>query len=198
VLTIFLALGAWRISQNHVLTRRMPAIETLGAATVLCVDKTGTLTLNQMSVRQLYANNEIFDVSVAGQTRLAETFHELLEFGILASKKDPFDPMEKALRQIGDKYLAHTEHLHDNWSLEHEYPLSPAQLALSHVWRLPGQDGRVVAAKGAPEAIADLCHLDSKQTKLLLDRVGVMAGEGLRVRCSKGYLPPIEIAFQPA
>ncbi len=94
VLTIFLALGAWRISRNRVLTRRMPAVETLGAATVLCTDKTGTLTLNRMSVRQLYADGLLFDPQNRGQAQLPETFHRLLEYGILASKRDPFDPME--------------------------------------------------------------------------------------------------------
>ena len=140
VLTIFLALGAWRISQKRVLTRRIPAIETLGAATVLCVDKTGTLTQNRMSVRKLFADGQIFDANDPQDTSLPEDFHRLVEFGILASKKDPFDPMEKALRELGTRHLARTEHLHDNWTLVHEYPLSPELLALSHVWQSP--DGR--------------------------------------------------------
>ena len=80
---------------------------------------------------------------------------------MLASKQDPFDPMEKAIRQLGDRYLAGTEHLHDNWTLVHEYPLSPELLALSHVWQSPDGTDYVVAAKGAPEAIADLCHFDT-------------------------------------
>ena len=83
-----------------------------------------------------------------------------MEFGILASKKDPFDPMEKALRELGDKYLARTDHLHNNWSLEREYPLSSELLALSHVWKSPDGTDVLIAAKGAPEAIADLCHFD--------------------------------------
>ena len=86
VLTIFLALGAWRISQKRVLTRRVPAVETLGAATVLCVDKTGTLTLNQMSVSQLYAGGQSLDVSQPPHGPLPEPFHALVEFGILASQ----------------------------------------------------------------------------------------------------------------
>lgn len=181
VLTIFLALGAWRISQNRVLTRRMPAIETLGAATVLCVDKTGTLTMNQMSVHQFFVGGQFLDVEKLGRTPLPEHFHELLEFGILASKKEPFDPMEKALRQIGETRLAKTEHLHDNWTLEHEYSLSPELLALSHVWRSPDGLDLVVAAKGAPEAIADLCHLDNNAINELSEKVSIMAKEGLRV-----------------
>ncbi|MFH1226310.1 MAG: cation-translocating P-type ATPase [Planctomycetota bacterium] len=181
VLTIFLALGAWRISQNRVLTRRMPAVETLGAATVLCTDKTGTLTLNQMSVRQLYANNEIINTDDPKNKTLPEHFHRLLEYGVLASKKDPFDPMEKALNHIGNKFLARTEHLHENWKLIHEYPLSPTLLALSHVWESTEGRGFIIAAKGAPEAIADLCHLDPKQKTELMNQVVTMANEGLRV-----------------
>ena len=181
VLTIFLALGAWRISRNHVLTRRMPAIETLGAATVLCTDKTGTLTLNQMSVRQLYAQGQLFDAEAAAGAALPEAFHRLLEFGILASKRDPFDPMEKALQSLGSRHLAQTEHLHANWTLIREYPLSPHLLALSHVWRSPEGSDFMIAAKGAPEAIADLCHLGQAETEALARQVATMANEGLRV-----------------
>lgn len=181
VLTIFLALGAWRISRNRVLTRRMPAVETLGAATVLCTDKTGTLTLNQMSVRQLFVDGELFDAHAAHPTSLSERFHPLLEYGILASKRDPFDPMEKALNELGAKFLAHTEHLHQNWNLIREYPLSPHLLALSHVWKSP--DGSIfeIAAKGAPEAIADLCHLSTLQRTELAGCAADMAAAGLRV-----------------
>src|SRR5512140_1766620 len=90
VLTIFLALGAWRISRSRVLTRRMPAIETLGAATVLCVDKTGTLTQNQMTLQKLAIGGRT--ATLGADTRdLSEEFHALLENAILASKRDPFD-----------------------------------------------------------------------------------------------------------
>ncbi len=181
VLTVFLALGAWRISRNRVLTRRMPAVETLGAATVLCTDKTGTLTLNQMSVRQLFANGELFDASVSQQKVLSEHFHPLLEYGILASKRDPFDPMEKALQVLGEKFLARTEHLHHNWNLIREYPLSPNMLALSHVWKSPDGNTFEIAAKGAPEAIADLCHFNAQQQNEMAGNVAKMADCGLRV-----------------
>ncbi len=181
VLTIFLALGAWRISRNRVLTRRMPAVETLGAATVLCTDKTGTLTLNQMSVRQLYSDGKLFDALDKAQEVLPEDFHRLLEYGVLASKRDPFDPMEKALKQVGGWYLANTEHLHDQWTLIQEYPLSPELLALSHVWKSPDGADFMIASKGAPEAIADLCHFDSTRKDELSRQITAMANEGLRV-----------------
>jgi Ca2+-transporting ATPase len=181
VLTIFLSLGAWRISQKRVLTRRIPAIETLGAATVLCVDKTGTLTQNRMSISKLWTAGQTLDASRLEGDTLPEAFHRLVEFGILASKKDPFDPMEKALRELGATQLASTEHLHDSWSLVREYPLSPELLALSHVWQSPDGSQLMTAAKGAPEAIADLCHMAELRRQELTAQVAALASEGLRV-----------------
>ena len=187
VLTIFLALGAWRIAQNKVLTRRMPAVETLGSATVLCVDKTGTLTLNRMSVSRLFAAGSVFSIPhhTTGQQNndhlLPEAFHELVEYSILASQQDPFDPMEKAMRQLGELYLAQTEHIHRDWTLVREYPLSPVLLAISHVWKSPASETYVIAAKGAPEAIMDLCHLDETQKEELSRQIINMADDGLRV-----------------
>jgi Ca2+-transporting ATPase len=181
VLTVFLALGAWRISKRRVLTRRVPTVETLGSATVLCVDKTGTLTMNRMAVRKLFADGKYFDCERDTPTPLPETYHELVEFSILASQRDPFDPMEKALRGIGDRFLARTEHLHQDWTLVREYPLSPELLALSHVWKAPDGQDFIIASKGAPEAVADLCHLDEEDRVALAWHVNGMAEEGLRV-----------------
>jgi Ca2+-transporting ATPase len=179
VLTVFLALGAWRISQRHVLTRRMPAVETLGSATVLAVDKTGTLTQNRMTVREIRADDQVYHVD--GQPELPETFHHIVEYSVLASPIDPFDPMDTAFKVLGDRFLAQTEHLHGDWTLVREYPLSEHLLALSHVWRSPGGDEYVIAAKGAPEAVGDLCHLDDASMERLCDEVSDMAEEGLRV-----------------
>ncbi|MFA5801475.1 MAG: cation-translocating P-type ATPase [Thermoleophilia bacterium] len=183
VLTVFMALGAWRISRSQVLTRRTPAIETLGAATTLCVDKTGTLTMNQMSVARLFTNGEFLDLRGKHEPglQIPDQFHELIEYGILASQKDPFDPMEKAIRSLGEHELARAEHLHDNWKLVHTYPLSQSLLALSHVWQSSTREEFVIAAKGAPEAIADLCHFDGQQFLDLEKSIAGMAEEGLRV-----------------
>ncbi|MGB9022893.1 MAG: cation-translocating P-type ATPase [Candidatus Bathyarchaeia archaeon] len=180
VLTIFLALGAWRISHRHVLTRRMPAVETLGAATVLCVDKTGTLTLNRMQVSELAVGNEIYRVDDE-PTSLPERFHELVEFSILASPPDPFDPMEKAMKELGRFSLSGTEHIHQDWELMREYPLSAKMLAMLRVWRSQSHDDYVIAGKGAPEAIADLCHFDKKQLEIMNAQIEAMADHGLRV-----------------
>ncbi|MGB8503455.1 cation-translocating P-type ATPase [Mycobacterium sp.] len=178
VLTVFLALGAWRISKKHVLTRRPPVIETLGSATVLCVDKTGTLTLNRMTVRQLIIDGQAYTVD---EQPLPEQFHTLAEFGVLASPIDPFDPMDKAFKELGEKYLSGTPHLHDDWELVREYPLSEKLLALSHVWRSPDGGRYVIAAKGAPEAIADLCHFSSEKLEQLTAQVEQATANGQRV-----------------
>ncbi len=98
ILLIFLSMGAWRMSKRNVLVRRMPAIEALGSSTVLCVDKTGTLTLNKMILSSIYSGNEYFEIDK--NECLLEKFHELLEFGYLASQQDPFDPLEKEIKKI--------------------------------------------------------------------------------------------------
>lgn len=208
VLTIFLALGAWRISKSNVLTRRVPAVETLGSATVLCVDKTGTLTQNRMTVKKIFAGNGFYDIaSIEGKGRLPEAIHQVVEYSILASQRDPFDPMEKAFKRLGDDYLARTEHIHSDWSLMQEYPLSRELLAMSRVWKSPGEEKSpggeqyVIAAKGAPEAVADLCHLDEGQRQELSLKIKSMADEGLRVlgvarACFNGSLPPEQHDFK--
>lgn len=181
VLTIFLALGAWRISKKEVLTRRSQAIQALGSATVLCVDKTGTLTLNQMSVSKIYANGDFYDIDLEKQDSLPEKFHEIVEFSILASQRDPFDPMEKALKKLGEDTLSDTEHLHYDWTIVQEYPLSQELLAMSHVWKSPDGEDYIIAAKGAPEAIGDLCHLNEEETQKMQHNIKSMADEGLRI-----------------
>jgi Ca2+-transporting ATPase len=181
VLTVFLGLGAWRISKRHVLTRRVPAVEMLGATTVLCVDKTGTLTQNRMALTSLAVDEVAYELGRADLESLPELFHELLEFSVLASQRDPFDPMEKAIREGALELLARTEHLHDDWTLIEEYPLSPELLAMSRVWRSPDLEQYVVAAKGAPEAIVDLCHLDASAAEAVRRQVDRLAARGLRV-----------------
>jgi len=179
ILAVFMALGAWRISQRGVLTRRPDAIETLGAATVLCTDKTGTLTENRMVIRSLYSAGEVLEVH--DLNALPEPWHELVEFGILASEKQPFDPMERALHELGERTLNGSEHLHHDWEIVHEYSLSPELLAMSHVWQVEGHEHHLVAAKGAPEAIIDLCHLPAAQARTIEQAAAELADQGLRV-----------------
>jgi Ca2+-transporting ATPase len=179
VLTIFLALGAWRISKKNVLTRNPAAVETLGSTTVLCTDKTGTLTKNKMTVAKLYNGKEFMTVNP--QSTFPEEFHEIIEFGILSSQVNPFDPMEKAITVVGEQFLKGTEHLHSDWKMIKEYPLSKELLAMSRVFHNEETKTRTIAAKGAPEAIFDLCHLSDEQKLELAKAIESMASSGLRV-----------------
>ncbi|MCZ8293142.1 MAG: cation-translocating P-type ATPase [Hylemonella sp.] len=181
VLTVLPALGAWRLSRQQVLTRRIAAIETLGATSVLCVDKTGTLTQNRMRVASLSAGGAELTLDGAPRSDLPEDFHALVEYAILASRIDPYDPMEQAFHALGQQFLAQTEHLHARWSLVHEYALTPELRAMAHVWKGEAQDFHVVAAKGSPEAIVDLCHLDAQRRGEVAAAADAMAARGLRV-----------------
>lgn len=181
ILTIFMALGAWRISKKNVLTRRVSAIETLGSATVLCVDKTGTLTQNKMVVEKIFSLGDYFVIDGKKGHDLPESFHALVEYSILASQKDPFDPMEKAITQLGEFELSNTEHIHQDWDLVQQYPLSKDLLAMSQVWISADGSDYIIAAKGAPEAIIDLCHISQDQRVSITASIEQMASEGLRV-----------------
>jgi Ca2+-transporting ATPase len=179
ILTVFLALGAWRISKNKVLTRRVPAVEALGAISVLAVDKTGTLTQNRMQVAELALADDAFRHE--GAADLPELFHELVEFAMLATPADPFDPMEKAIQNFGLHWLTDTEHVHAEWSPECEYGLSPDILAMTRVFRGDARTQHLLATKGAPEAVIDLCHLAPADGQTILRQVEAMAERGLRV-----------------
>lgn len=180
VLTVIPALGAWRLSREQVLTRRIAAIETLGATSVLCVDKTGTLTVNRMRVAQLHAHGQRMLLD-DGVLALPEDFHAVVEYAILASRVDPFDPMEQAFHALGQQFLAQTEHLHRDWKLVHDYALTPELRAMAHVWLGNEEAMSVVAAKGSPEAIVDLCHLDEQRCRDVTAAADAMAAQGLRV-----------------
>ncbi len=201
ILTLFLGLGAWRLAREKVLARSIPAVELLGATTVLCVDKTGTLTENRMAVRQLWTEAGAYDSARAGATPLQEALHSTLEFAVLASHRRAFDPMETAITEAGKRLLAGTEHLHSHWTLVDDYPLSREMLAMSRVWQSPDQQARMIAAKGAPEAIVDLCHMDQARQAAVAAQVAVMASDGLRVlgvaraTFAAGELPEIQHDF---
>ena len=175
VLTVFMAVGAWRISRERVLTRRAAAIETLGAATVLCTDKTGTLTENRMSIAELrLKSGKIFYPDKAAGKKIPKDFQQLAEFGLLASAQAPVDPMDRAFHELVIKG--------PQLKLVHAYGLRPGLLAMSQAWqKAEGAKHLIVAAKGAPEAIADLCHLSVTEHKALIAALDAMAAEGLRV-----------------
>jgi Ca2+-transporting ATPase len=177
VLTIFLAMGAWRIAQVGVLTRRASAIEALGAATVLCTDKTGTLTQNRMTVTELWLPSG--GVATFGDGMPQPEFHDLISAAALASAPVPVDPMEVAFHTTAKDVRVPAP---SDWVLVHTNGLRPDLLAMSNVWR-PRAAGEplVVAAKGAPEAIARLCRLDEQHHMALEEAVRAMASRGMRV-----------------
>ena len=170
ILTLFLAIGAWRMSQKRVITRRAPVIEALGAATVICVDKTGTLTMNQMAVQEINVDGELH---VLNDDAIPDKYREIVQGALLASPINPFDPMDKAFHAI-------TSH-EENWELIREYPISDELLVISHVWKSPTKESLVVAAKGAPEAIANMCGLDDQKVQTIIKDVDDATGRGFRV-----------------
>ncbi|MGB7543355.1 MAG: cation-translocating P-type ATPase [Burkholderiales bacterium] len=174
VLTVFLALGAWRISRERVLTRRAPAIETLGSATVLAVDKTGTLTENRMAVHSVWTVREGAAATAAGTA--GPEARDALRVAMLASEPRPFDPMERAVFDSGHSWniaLAAGD------ELVRHYPISSGLLAVTHAWRLGKKYG--LFAKGAPEAIMSLCRCPDDETEAILEKATAMARSGLRV-----------------
>jgi len=205
VLTLFPAMGARRLTREGVLTRHINAIETLGATRVLCTDKTGTLTQNRMTVTALAVPNPVNPVNPASPTHpaqpsdvlrwgaglaqeatpmvapLSAPFHPLIEHAILASAPTPFDPMETAFHAMGQNHLNDDNRQFGLGQLVQSYALSPSLKAMSHVWQFESEEDRVVSAKGAPEAIMDLCHLGDGERQRWLACVAQMAEQGLRV-----------------
>ena len=184
VLTVFLAMGAWRIGKVGVLTRRAAAIETLGSATVLCTDKTGTLTENRMSVTALWLpSGEALEF--AKGTLAEAAFRALIQTGVLASAADPADPMEIAIHEAFTVVGGLDQ---PGGTLAHTYALRPELLAMSNVWE--GIDGPTIAAKGAPEAVAELCRLSPASRDRMMAAVEVMATRGIRVLAVATATPP--------
>ncbi|WP_407183945.1 cation-translocating P-type ATPase [Bradyrhizobium centrosematis] len=202
VLTVFMAMGAWRISQARVLTRRAAAIEVLGSATVLCTDKTGTLTQNQMSVAELrLLDGTRLRAAASGQDHVGPEFVELARCGALASSPEPFDPMEKALHLFARGALREGDASDAGRTLVRTYGLRPELLAMTQVWRTPAATDLVACAKGAPEAIARLCRLNDADQEAMQAAVGAMAKDGLRVlgmavaACDDASLPTSQETF---
>ncbi len=170
ILTIFMTLGAWRMTKVGVIVRRTATIEALGSVTVLCVDKTGTLTKNEMKIEELkLLNGDTWNASSA----INPEFEELISIGSLATPTVAFDPMDLAF-----KTLETSNRLASYKSLS-EIPLSKERLIYTHVWQ---KENRViVAAKGAPEHIARICGLSENQLNSFHDLVATSASHGFRV-----------------
>ena len=181
ILTVFMALGVWRISRQHVLSRKASVIETLGSINTLCVDKTGTLTLNKMTLQQLATRDKVADLNTKANDLSAEE-KELLSYAVLASEIEPFDPMEKAFHESMRAYYPTYQTLFNKFSIVHEYGLSPHLPAMTHVWQSPDQHVELlVAMKGAPEAVMSLCKLSKEQVRVIEQQLNTMAKQGLRL-----------------
>lgn len=176
VLAVFLAVGAWRLATHRVLVRRSAVIETLGGATVLCVDKTGTLTENRMEVARLWTRAG--DVATRGAEALPDETLRLLRLAALASAVRPVDPMDRAIRER--LRLSTSEPDLEAAEPERCWPLRPDRMAVIQAWRKNGAV-RVAAAKGAPEAIFRLCRLPDPELARLHTVVDDFARQGLRV-----------------
>ena len=182
VLTVFMVMGAWRLSQVRVLTRRASAIETLGAATVLCTDKTGTLTENRMTIaalRPAEGSEAFLRIATDGREPILDAHaRRLLETGVLACAIEPFDPMEKAFHTLHERIGGHAPQA---TMMAKSWPLRPDLLAVTQAWQHADAPVLTLAAKGAPEAIALLCRLDEAEIEDLRRQVDGMAATGLRV-----------------
>lgn len=163
ILTVFLSMGAWRLAKKNSLVRNLPSVETLGAVSVLCVDKTGTITLNNMTVTQAYA--------VSSEELLIETMG-------LACETEAYDPMEKAMLKYCEANGFSKQHLFGG-NLLSEYSFSNELKMMGHVWHHDGQN--IIACKGSCEGVLELCNLDTKQKKEIDNKILQMSNDGLRV-----------------
>lgn len=169
VLAIFMALGAWRLAKRNVLVRRGAVIETLGATTLLCVDKTGTITQNRMTLRQVWRTGTVHELC---DGMLTEP-QMVIEAAQLASAVQPHDPMDIAVHAAAGPL--------DRGGLVRSYPLRPEFLVFVQVWCNPGGNGLLYAAKGAPETILRLCRMDPPARRDAEAAIHSMASEGMRV-----------------
>ena len=165
ILTVFLAMGAWRLARKNSLIRRMPSVETLGAVSVLCVDKTGTLTKNQMTVQETYSYKSY-------------ATNELMYWAALGCETEPYDPMEKAILEYAETEGINKAEVFER-SLLHEYPFSSETKMMGHIWEIDGMPA--LAAKGSPESLLPLCGLIPEEVKQLQYEQEQLAVKGFRV-----------------
>ena len=200
VLTLFLAMGAWRISRVGVLSRRMPAVESIGAVTVLCVDKTGTLTENRMRVVLL--ESPVITADLRNEDRVTDAdLLEILGTAAAASEPNAFDPMERAIHESFRTLAPQGASQLQRMKLIGEYDLTPELPTVTHVWQAAESSASLVAVKGAPEAVLNLCRINSAQRTQLLGRVTAHAANGLRLLAvatgqHDGDLPPTPQGFE--
>lgn len=174
--TTFMALGSWRLMKMGIVVKQMKTVETLGSATVICTDKTGTLTENKMSLVKLYALN-LKRISSAKE-ELASEEKELITSAMWASEPIPFDPMEIALHEAYSN-LATTDE-RPNYTMVHEYPLGGKPPMMTHLFE-DKKGHRIIAAKGAPEAFLEISNLTAEEKEQLLENISILGKKGYRL-----------------
>jgi P-type Ca2+ transporter type 2C len=188
VLAVFMAMGASRISQARVLTRRASAIETLGATTILCTDKTGTLTQNSMTVVALLSEGTQWDQR--DDKDFSDQTKEILETAFFASPREPTDPMDSAVHTLVEKKLGPTKNKFNDTQLIHAYGLRPDLFAVVNILLKEGDSNPTAFAKGALEAISELCQLPNEQLAKIREQLDGLAQSGVRVLgVAKAALP---------
>ena len=174
--TTFMALGAWRMMKKGIVVKQMKTVETLGSATVICTDKTGTITENKMSLAKLF----VLKTNAISEAENVTTDDEksLIRIAMWASEPMPFDPMEIALHDAYSKAFTSNERL--QYSLNHEYPLGGTPPMMTHIFE--DESGhRIVATKGAVEALIKVCKLSESEVQQIHDAVNILASDGYRV-----------------
>lgn len=181
--TTFMALGSWRLMQKGILAKDVKTVEALGAATVICLDKTGTITANQMQLKQVYAiqSKQLYDKNQWS----AEEAKDVINTAMWASESFPFDHMEKDLHLVYGRLNAIDER--PQYHMEKEYPLAGTPPMMTHVF--VNQDGKtIIAAKGAPEKLFFVCHLNKDVEQEVMQALTAMTSQGYRVLAvAKGY-----------
>ncbi len=180
ILTVFLSMGAWRLAKKNSLVRKLPSVETLGAVSVLCVDKTGTITMNRMTVQKTW-------VAAGDEQTLLTTMG-------LGCETDVYDPMEKAMLSFCEQHGITKESLFEG-ELVAEYAFTNALKMMGHVWRRDGE--LIIAAKGSPERILTICDLSDEQRSAAKAQIDALASEGLRV-IAVASANPQDVASIPA
>ncbi len=174
--TTFMALGSRRLMKEGIIVKKTRTVETLGSATVICADKTGTITENKMTLQSVYAfsNNRLY----TGEKEYDKEALTVIETAMWASEPVPFDPMEKTLHQIYEKHTSGDQR--ESFSMVHEYPLEGVPPMMTHIFE--NKSGvRIIAAKGAPEAILKLCHLTDVQLQEVQAIIDQLALQGYRI-----------------
>lgn len=174
--TTFMALGAWKLMREGIIIKRSSVVETLGSTTMICTDKTGTITENSMQLKALfdYKSNQIYE----GEQLADSTLSELIQFSMWSSEPVPFDPMEKTLHKVYEQTQKEDER--KNFQMIHEYPLEGKPPMMTHLFENENKE-RIIAAKGAPEAILAVSNLSESEKDKLRQRIKDLGKQGYRI-----------------